>query len=329
LTIYPDSAEITRESPPLARRDRRSTRLAPADVICVSCVRNESLRLPYFLEYYRTLGVGRFFFIDNDSTDGTLQYLLDQGDVHVYSAAGSYAESRCGVLWTNQVLHAHARGHWALTVDADELLIYPDCERLGLQALTRRLQCEGAGCLQAFMLDMYSDRPIRETVYERGMDFLAACPFFDAHAWVERGERNLPQRGGPRHRLFWAGRSNPKPSPFLEKFPLAKWGPDVRYEASTHRLAGSTPAAMTGVLLHFKFFSSLFAEAAEEAARGEHWDGAWQYQTYWNVLRDDPDITAFHGGSLRYTGSFQLVELGLMKAGDPVVGGGRDQSCSS
>ena len=36
-------------------------------------MRNESLRLPYFLEYYKNLGVDRFFLIDNNSTDGSVQ----------------------------------------------------------------------------------------------------------------------------------------------------------------------------------------------------------------------------------------------------------------
>ncbi len=310
-----DSTEGRAVSPPLVRRDSNPIELGPDDVLCVSCVRNESLRLPYFLEYYRKLGIGRFIFIDNMSTDGTLEYLLKQGDAHVYSAAGSYAASRCGVHWVNEVLQSHGMDRWSLTVDADELLVYPGCEDIDLPKLIRHLEREGVGCLQTFMLDMYSDRPIRETIYESGKDFLAVCPFFDGDSYSERGRRDLPQRGGPRHRLFWAGRNNPKPSPFLEKFPLTKWGPNIYYELSTHIIPGSKAAAMTGALLHFKLFSDFYTKAADEAARGEHWDEALQYRTYWNVLRADRELSAFYIESVRYKDSAQLVQLGLMNAG--------------
>ena len=308
---------------PLVRLDNRSTSLKREEIVCVCCVRNEFLRLPFFIDYYRKLGVDRFYFIDNVSTDGTTDFLLNQPDSHVYSATGRYSDSHCGVRWINQILDANAQDHWALTVDADELIVYPDCEEIGLAALAQRIEKEGAGCLQAFLLDFYSDLPIRETTYRRGADFRTACPFFDTDTYHEFGPRGLPRRGGPRHRLFWSGRSNPKPSPYLEKFPFAKWGPAVRYEASTHIISGSRASGKTGALQHFKFFSSFFEQAAEEAARGEHWDGAWEYRTYWNVLRAEPSLSAYHPGSARYRDSRQLVDQGLMLAKTPAMARGQ------
>ena len=44
-------------------------------------VRNEALRLPSTLRHHRTLGVDRFFVLDNGSTDGTLDYLAGEPDV--------------------------------------------------------------------------------------------------------------------------------------------------------------------------------------------------------------------------------------------------------
>jgi hypothetical protein len=301
---------------PLERLDGRSDRLAGDEIICVCCVRNEDLRLPYFVDYYRRIGVNRFFFVDNLSDDGTTDFLLRQPDAHVYLAAGSYAASRCGISWINEVLGRHASGHWALTIDADELLVYPSCEDLGLGDLVRYLDRSGAGCLQTFMLDMYGAGPIRQTAYRRGADFLEASGYFDTDSYVEHDRRGLPRRGGPRHRLFWQGRDNPKPSPFLEKFPLVKWDRDAAYDKSTHILANRPPADVTGVLLHFKMFADFREQAEREARRGEHWDGAHQYQTYWSVLEANPDLTAFHAGSMRYGGSRQLERLGFMQRGD-------------
>ena len=73
-------------------------------------------------------------------------------------------------------------------------------------------------------------------------------------------------------------------------------------------------AATTGVLLHFKLFDDFAARCEVEVARAEHWDGAAQYEAYANRLAADPNLSAMYDGSVRYRGSRQLVELGLMLA---------------
>jgi hypothetical protein len=52
--------------------------------VLLSVVRNEALRLPYFLSYYRSIGFDRFIVVDNDSTDGTRELLLAQPDIFVF-----------------------------------------------------------------------------------------------------------------------------------------------------------------------------------------------------------------------------------------------------
>jgi hypothetical protein len=297
----------------LKRQDDWPLDLARNEVLCFACVRNEELRLPYFLEYHRRLGVDRFFFIDNASEDRTRSYLLLQKDVHVFLTEESYASSNCGVAWLNCLLARYGPGHWTLTLDADELLIYPRCEVLDLRQLVRFLDNAGTQGLVTFLLDMYSDQTIRETAYQPGAPFLDACPWFDPDTYHERDSGGIPVRGGPRHRLFWAGHDRKKPSPVLKKTPLVKWANGMMYEASTHTIRDLRLSSLTGALLHFKFFSSFYDQVREEVARKEHWDGAAQYESYLDVLIKNPNLTAFFDGSKRYNDSAQLVRLGLMK----------------
>ena len=44
-------------------------------ILLFTCLRNEKVRLPYFLQYYRDLGVDHFLIVDNDSDDGSREYL--------------------------------------------------------------------------------------------------------------------------------------------------------------------------------------------------------------------------------------------------------------
>lgn len=284
-------------------------------VTVFSCVRNEMLRLPFFFEYYRQLGVERFIFIDNGSTDGTNQYLLDQSDTGVYSTNASYAESRCGVHWLNSVLDLHSLGQWALVVDADELLAFPFSEQVPIRVLTDFLDSERSEAFIAPMLDMYADAPLDDVGYIPGQNLIEACPYFDldSYSYVdEKGIGPLPHRGGVRQRLFWSGREHRGAPPVLRKIPLVRWSGDMQYEASTHILRRARLSTTTGILLHFKLLGDFKALANQEADRGEHWDGAAQYQAYAEVLEGRDVLNPYYQGSVKYRGSDLLVGLSLM-----------------
>ena len=79
----------------------RTAQIKADDILLFCTQRNEAIRLPYFLKYYREMGVGHFFFVDNDSDDGALDYLAKQPDVSVWSAKASYKRARFGVDWLN------------------------------------------------------------------------------------------------------------------------------------------------------------------------------------------------------------------------------------
>ena len=105
-------------------------------ILCFSPVRNEAARLPYFLDHHRALGVDHFLMVDNGSDDGTAAYLAQQPDVSTWRADGSYKASRFGVDWLNRLQSIYAPGNWALTLDADEILTYPDSDKRALKALS-------------------------------------------------------------------------------------------------------------------------------------------------------------------------------------------------
>ena len=53
----------------------RTRQRKPTNIVAFSTVRNESLGLPTFLAHYRQLEVRHFFFVSNNSTDSTNDYL--------------------------------------------------------------------------------------------------------------------------------------------------------------------------------------------------------------------------------------------------------------
>lgn len=310
-------------------------------------VRDEAARLPDFLAHYRRLGISRFLIIDHESTDGTAALLGEQPDVHLFAAEGSFAAAGGGQAWLDELLDRFGVGHWCLTVDADELLCFPDSETLDLPALCRMLDREGAEALSCLMLDMYGAAPLGASEYMPGEPFLAACPWFDPGPYwrTKPGAACPPQEiyGGVRQRVFypqWQARGiglrvsercydvanrlaairgnrtiqswRAKRPPNLAKVPLVRWRCGLRYLAVTHRITPVRLSAGSGCLLHFKFLDNFGAKAAREAKRGEYFDGAREYKRYAAVMADAPTLTLLYKGSIRFESSEQLCGLGLM-----------------
>ncbi len=294
----------------LRRRDRLVIPGGPREIRLFSVVRNENDRLPWFLRYYRNLGVDRFFFVDNDSDDGTAEYLLEQPDVHVFWTDDSYGESRFGVRWLNRLTEEYGGSHWCMYIDVDEQLLYPGVEQLGLRHVTRYLEAHGHEAMRGFMLDMYAD-PLGAAEYRPGDEPLGACSLFDrAHRTV--GQIDAPYiriRGGMRQRVFWPSGVGPVQS----KTPLFRGDRDIKLLASSHVVTPALVSDVSCVLLHFKFLGDYAARIAEEISRGEHAAGGRQYIMYREGMEaEGPEMSVVADVTERYTGSAQLIDLGLM-----------------
>lgn len=314
-------------------------------------VQNEELRLPDFLRHYRQLGVARFFFVDNNSTDDTAKFLATQNDVHVFSAAGSFLGAGFGVDWHNQLLKTYGSDHWCVIADADELFVYPDCEAVSLPQFCARLETCGYTALQAVLLDMYSDKPMANLGYHSGDALLQACPYFDRdYQFVKR--HGLPWQsppfpavepiGGPRSRLFFPQQYHasgwrrfaikslfrlfkpladrgwlhsgqiPHPEPQLFKIPLIKWQPDFTM-ITPHRMNKVPLAQASGALLHFKFLDDFAARTVAAIKHGQHYGGNIEYQRYGALLSSNPTLTFMYAGSQRYKSSQDLVRAGIIQ----------------
>ncbi|WP_298968928.1 glycosyltransferase family 2 protein [uncultured Roseobacter sp.] len=301
----------------------RTEKIAAGDILLFATVRNEAQRLPYFLEHYRALGVRHFLIVDNGSEDGTLELLTAAPDVSLWSTQASYKAARFGMDWLTWLMIRYGHGHWTVTVDADELLIYPEHDTRPLPELTKWLDQQNIAMMGAMMLDLYPKGPPDAQVYTPGQDPCGVLNWFDAYGyWVQRQPKldNLWMQGGARARCFFA--EDPRRAPTLNKIPLVKWNRRYVYVNSTHnalprRLNRTYDSAgaerVSGVLLHTKFLPGSAARACEERARKEHFSNSDLYTTYYDALAQNPDL--WHEGSTRFTSWPQLVDLHLMAKG--------------
>ncbi len=279
--------------------------------------------MPFFLGHHRRLGVQHFLIVDNNSDDGTSAYLAAQPDVSLWTTAHSYKSARFGLDWLTFLMMRHAHGHWCLTLDADEALIYPYWESRDLSALTRWLDAQGLASYGTLMLDMYPEGKIGATSYVPGTNPFADLTWYDSGNYtvqVQPRMGNLWIQGGVRARCFFA--ADPRRAPTLNKTPLVKWDRRYAYVNSTHALlprqlnevydtgGGEKPS---GILLHSKFLNIAVAKSAEEKARREHFSNSGLYDSYYDSVMADPVLWC--AASRRYSGWRGLEAVGLMSRG--------------
>jgi glycosyltransferase involved in cell wall biosynthesis len=311
-------------------------------------VRNEAERLPFFFSYYRTLGVDRFFIIDNGSTDGTLEYLRQLSDCHTFFTTDKMSNARAGIDWIQPLLNQFGQNRWCIVVDADELLVYPDSEIVPLPAFCRALDRVNADAFPCYMLDMYPDGNIDEIKYSPGQSFIEACPFFDAtgyHRFARKGKGPVVGpviMGGPRVRMFYpelldrrlrtrikrriltyCGIILPKlkpPAPInLNKIPLVRWNGKMQFGPSAHDISYARLADGLGALLHFKFLGR-FSDQVKEEFKRKAYLGGYDYEAYYKRVSHQQPIIFKCDSSLAFKGTRQLLELGLINEISPPNG---------
>ena len=81
--------------------------------------------LEYFLKYYSAIGITHFICIDNDSSDGSLEYLQGaKENILLFHTNEKFKDNK--MKWTTYVLDTYCKHRWCAIIDADELIYVKD-----------------------------------------------------------------------------------------------------------------------------------------------------------------------------------------------------------
>lgn len=305
-----------REALPHLKTIRRSA-IKPSEGIVLCHVRDEAELLPHFLKHYREIGVERFAFVDNGSTDQTLPFLLDQSDCDVFQFNGSYKYSRSGMIWTNLLILTYMSAKWFFSADADEHAVYDGWPSIGLDEFANRMSLKGRSAVTALMVDMYSPGPVAKAHTEPSRSLLETCSFFDGDGyeivlpenWREDDFLKLAACGGPMHRLF--GKTSKWG--WLAKTPLIL-EPNIYF----HDPHSVLPVAlnftpMEIALLHFRFSASLIQKVSRVLDYRQHAEQCIiNYQNLGIRIREDPEFSFLYPGSVKFQTPQQFIERSMI-----------------
>lgn len=304
--------------PELQRIDNQQIVLKSDSVLCFLVVKNESIRLPFFLEYYRQKEISNFFVIDNNSSDNTLDLLLQQSNLNIYiwQTKESFKDNK--QKWINYLLNQYGQNHWCLILDADEIFYYPNCEYQTIPELCSQLDKQNKNALQIIMLDMYSDKPIKETYYTPGQSFLEVCPYFDQKFYhYKEGIIKNYYWGGLRQRVFDNSSNHSNKKLYcITKFSLVKYHSDMELFFGLHYIKNAKISSTTGCLLHFKYFDFFEKQIRNAIKENQYWQDSNEYKKYDQIFVQNEKITFYDKAiSVKLANSQQLIKMGIIHQG--------------
>ncbi|PJI92530.1 glycosyl transferase family 2 [Yoonia maricola] len=271
-------------------------------------IRNEMYFLPAFLRHYRTLGVKRFIFLDDQSDDDSRAFLCAQDDVMVVESKYRFGDQipeesghqlglsgeRMCLMWRSLLVAKYCGGEWSLHLDADEFLSLPQGQTM--EALVESFANTDATTGWAVMLDMY---PTAISDLSNNPNKNSLDP--DA-GWYFDGRPHLALNGSDEPKMVYPGcrarilhtyhlhprtkkierylpflRPNPRAFNAIRKPILLKWSADSFFETN-HRVTPSVPLPMILPLMHFKFTPHIHEKIQKVVASGQHFRGGWAYR---------------------------------------------------
>ena len=292
----------------LRRVDTNVIPTVKKEIRLFAVVRNEALRIRWFVNYYSKLGIDRFFFVDNDSSDGTREILASWENVHVFITRDSFKASKCGSFWRERLLGKYGNDHWCLVADADEMFIYPGYENTSLHDLCKSMENEGSLGMKCIWVQMYSKDSIRSSKWRDGEDPLTFCSYFD---------RNSAEECPHPTKFGWEFNIHKAPLFFR-----CKNGPRLsRGHHIFHWHGQNRESQHRGAVLHFKFTSDLYERCEEILQRLQHFKSEEKYGGFYRAMVENPDMNLMHSGSVHFDNSTQLVDLGIMHVRSDMQGG--------
>lgn len=274
----------------------------PIFLLCV--IRDEYLLLEHFVDYYKSLGVTHFIFIDNLSEDAGPKYLESLKDINLwlYRTEDSYRDAAYGTTWINELLGKHCRGHYCFTIDVDELFLFDTTKYQTLQQLIDDMELDDANVIPVTLLDMYPKKT--NASYQRGQKFLSHSPYFDnlnKDFYRELGvvyKTFVHKVGGVRERVLGTTVCIHKFSFFKYDFYPLGVAPGYHFfQACGEPLRQSDKIRLhkhPSVLLHFKFIKPNFKVFVEQRiSNNQDWKNSSEYRSYLDVLQTNEDLDFF------------------------------------
>lgn len=288
--------------------------------VCVG--QNTEFYLPFFFEWHETLGIQKFIYFDNASTDNSIEVAKRYPNVIVVSCTAPFRTHQEYIRYYS--ITKFVQGGWRLVIDSDELFDYPGSDHVPLQELLNWLNASGKTGVVAHMLDMIPDGGLAEIDNTSYASAIKSCPlydiseiekkdYYDEKIWfsyfLKQNKINSDNINfyfnGIRKTLF-------NENCCLSKHPLFRIPDGYTQPPHPHVVPGLICADFTALLRHYKFTGQFVERERSRLARRAvaHNETQMRIQS----LDRDPDMIFRQPTSKPYTSPEDLLRKGFLFA---------------
>ena len=197
--------------------------------ILVCAVKNDLEKVINQYNQCKKIGVKVLVYIDNGSTDGTLEWLMSKKDIVVYATNETYSSIKKSA-WYFKIFSTLGFERWYLVLDSDEVPTYLFDEQIKINRLTQFLEEQGKNIADSFFIDMYSKSYDNGSAKYIDDVSLSSYRYFDNNFYTKATFKGISVKGGFRERVFFDSKWNSGPQ--LRKTSLIK--PTKKYIYGTH-----------------------------------------------------------------------------------------------
>lgn len=283
------------------------------ELIAISVVRDGELWAKSFLAHHRARGVRHFVILDNGSEDQTVALFSNQPDVTLLQTHVPY--SAYENTMKRYLANRYCSGGWCLCVDVDELFEYPGSKHVSLPTFLSYCETHGYNAVVTQMLDMFSDKPLRDVRSTVEDDIGATYRYYDISALHRTAylssvpdEQIQMHRGGIRKVVF--GTDNG-----LTKISLFRMDGTLRPFVQWHHADGARIADVSAVLLHYPFVQSFYTKVVNAVKDGRYgYLTSDEYRSYLDGFDRDPEVRLKLATARQLESVDQLVDEGFLVA---------------
>jgi|CXWL01.1.fsa_nt_gi hypothetical protein len=242
-----------------------------AAVTCV--VKNGEFYLDSFVEHYFHMGFRHIYFLDNGSTDKTIELARRHGNVTVYESKLPIEAYQA--IFKKGLAEMAVPAGWCLDADIDEYFDYPFSYEVSLSKFLEYLNRGSYTAVLTQMLDMFSERPLAALAHKMPQENLKEVyRYYDVsevsmvdYRIAELTRSYAPNNqisnentclcfGGIRKTLFGI-------NCLLSKHSLFRTGEDLELFPHVHFVNNARVADVSCALLHYKLVSNAYETALQ------------------------------------------------------------------
>lgn len=285
------------------------------DLVVLCLVRNGAGYLKAFTDHYIKVGAKHIVFLDNGSTDETIDLAREYGPlVTVVRCTLPYSKYQTSLKYW--LAKQFGQGCWCLIADIDERFDFPFSDRITLREFLKYLNHHNYTGVVTQMVDLFAEGLISS--WPQTVDVERDCIWFDHTKRVALPFDGFSQRlagnryasrkvnllvGGIRKDAFDIGRPMTKQALIFPGRGAVSITPHWTIHASF--------ADVSCALLHYPFNRDFYEKCNEIVQRNSHWKNSKEYRSYLSVLTETgSEFTFKKPTAKRLENTNQLIDDG-------------------